>query len=77
MDDLTKLTVESFLDEVADRTPTPGGGAVSALAGALACAMARMVAAYSEPNRDRKGAAKRRNQIKSGMSLNGKGRFGR
>ncbi len=57
MDDLTKLTVESFLDEVADRTPTPGGGAVSALAGGLACAMARMVAAYSEPNRDRKEAA--------------------
>ena len=47
MDDLTELSVESFLDEVADRTPTPGGGAVAALAGGLACAMARMVAAYS------------------------------
>ncbi len=36
-----------FLDAVAAKTPTPGGGAVSAGAGALACSMARMVAVYS------------------------------
>jgi glutamate formiminotransferase/formiminotetrahydrofolate cyclodeaminase len=40
-------TVNGFLDRLADRTPTPGGGAVAALAGALAAAMARMVGAYS------------------------------
>lgn len=47
MDDLTKLSLDSFLDQTADRTPTPGGGGVTGGAGALACAMARMVTAYS------------------------------
>lgn len=41
------LHLDSFLDAVAARTPTPGGGAVAAAVGAMACAMARMVAAYS------------------------------
>jgi len=47
MADLTELSVNGFLDQTAARTPTPGGGSVAALAGALACAMARMVAEYS------------------------------
>jgi len=47
MDDLTKLAVDDFLDKTADRTPTPGGGSVTGLAGALSCALARMVASYS------------------------------
>ena len=47
MDDLAGLSIDEFLNRVADRTPTPGGGAVAGLAGALACAMGRMVAAYS------------------------------
>ncbi len=47
MDDYTRLSIDSFLDQVADRSPTPGGGSVTALAGALACALARMVSAYS------------------------------
>lgn len=47
MDDFTKERVGGFLDQLADRTPAPGGGGASALAGALSCAMARMVAAYS------------------------------
>jgi formiminotetrahydrofolate cyclodeaminase len=47
MEDYTKLGLESFLDRTADRTPTPGGGSVTGAAGALACALARMVAAYS------------------------------
>lgn len=37
----------AFLDAVAAKQPTPGGGGVTAAMGALACAMARMVAAYS------------------------------
>jgi formiminotetrahydrofolate cyclodeaminase len=41
------LTLNEFLDGLADRTPTPGGGSAAALAGALAAAMARMVGAYS------------------------------
>jgi formiminotetrahydrofolate cyclodeaminase len=37
-------TVEQFLAAVAAPTPTPGGGSVSALAGALSAALSRMVA---------------------------------
>ena len=37
-------TVEQFLAAVASPTPTPGGGSVSALAGALSVALSRMVA---------------------------------
>ncbi len=47
MDDLTKLGVDDLLDRTADRTPTPGGGSVAGLAGALSCALGGMVAAYS------------------------------
>lgn len=47
MEDLADLTINNFLDRLADRTPTPGGGGAAGLGGALACAMARMVAAYS------------------------------
>lgn len=47
MDELTNLTLERFLDQTADRTPTPGGGSVTGMAGALSCAMAQMVAVYS------------------------------
>lgn len=46
-EDLSAATVPEFLDRLADRTPTPGGGSVAAVAGALSCALARMVAAYS------------------------------
>lgn len=45
--DFADLSLDEFLDQLADRTPTPGGGGVTAAAGALATAMARMVAAYS------------------------------
>jgi glutamate formiminotransferase/formiminotetrahydrofolate cyclodeaminase len=38
------LVPEAFLNATADGTPTPGGGSVSALAGALAAALAAMVA---------------------------------
>ena len=51
MNDFTALTVDGFLDQVGSRTPTPGGGSVTAAAGALSCAMARMVAAYSVQKR--------------------------
>ena len=47
MEDFTRLPLNDFLDQVSDRTPTPGGGGVAAAAGALACAMAKMVAGYS------------------------------
>ncbi|MGD2108578.1 MAG: cyclodeaminase/cyclohydrolase family protein [Phycisphaerae bacterium] len=47
MDDLAKLAIDDFLDRTGDRTPTPGGGGVTGLCGALAGALARMVASYS------------------------------
>ena len=47
MKDYTTLKIEAFLDQTASRSPTPGGGAVTGLCGALACALARMVVAYS------------------------------
>lgn len=37
-------TLRAYLDAVAARTPTPGGGSVAAVAGALAAALGEMVA---------------------------------
>ncbi len=47
MSEVNELTIDHFLDRVSQRTPTPGGGGVTGLAGALACALGRMVGAYS------------------------------
>ncbi len=47
MEELKRQSFEDFLNAIAARTPTPGGGAVAASTGALACAMGRMVIAYS------------------------------
>lgn len=41
---LTELSVEGFIEEVASSSPAPGGGSVSALAGALGAALVAMVA---------------------------------
>ncbi len=40
-------TIQQFLDAAAARRPTPGGGAVTALVGALAASMGEMVVNYS------------------------------
>ena len=42
--ELKNLTVSEFLDITASNAPAPGGGSVSALAGALAAALSQMVA---------------------------------
>lgn len=56
-------TLESLLEAVAARTPTPGGGAVASIVGALGAALGRMALAYSisrrstdEQRRDLQGA---------------------
>ncbi|HEX5456557.1 MAG TPA: cyclodeaminase/cyclohydrolase family protein [Candidatus Saccharimonadales bacterium] len=41
-------TVRDWLAELGDRTPAPGGGAVSALNGAIAAAQLKMVCEYSK-----------------------------
>ena len=46
-ENFTRLELDAFLDRVAERAPVPGGGAVAAMVGALSCALARMVTAYS------------------------------
>jgi formiminotetrahydrofolate cyclodeaminase len=40
-------TIEAFLEAAAAKTPTPGGGSITALVGALSAAMGEMVLNYS------------------------------
>jgi methenyltetrahydrofolate cyclohydrolase len=42
-----ELSVSDFLAQTAAKQPTPGGGAVAGLCGALAAALAQMVVSYS------------------------------
>ena len=65
-------TVEGFLDQVASASPTPGGGTVSALAGALAAALAAMVARltvgrkkYAELEAEFKGILERAESLRA------------
>ncbi len=47
MAELRHLSIEEFLARLASREPTPGGGAVGALTGALAAALGEMTCAYT------------------------------
>ena len=44
---IEERTIRDFLDSLAAKTPTPGGGAVAALLAALSAALAQMVLNYS------------------------------
>lgn len=59
---LIDLEVKQFLKETASPTPVPGGGSVSALAGALAAGLSAMVAGLSI---GKKGYEDRREQMQS------------
>jgi formiminotetrahydrofolate cyclodeaminase len=48
---LQELTIEEFLEELAARKPTPGGGSVAALSGALSAGLVCMAAEFSR-NKD-------------------------
>jgi len=48
---LQELTIEEFLEELAARKPTPGGGSVAALSGALSAGLVCMTAEFSQ-NKD-------------------------
>jgi formiminotetrahydrofolate cyclodeaminase len=49
---MSDRSVNEFLDELASSAPAPGGGAVSALAGALAAALVSMVAHLTQGKKD-------------------------
>jgi formiminotetrahydrofolate cyclodeaminase len=44
---LEELSIKEFLEELAARRPTPGGGSVAALSGALAAGLVSMAAEFS------------------------------
>jgi formiminotetrahydrofolate cyclodeaminase len=58
-------TITDFLNATAAKQPTPGGGSVTALAGALAAAIGEMVLNYSV---GKKELAQHQNDIKAGLS---------
>ena len=58
-------TIEKFLDAAAAKQPTPGGGSVSALAGALAAAMGEMVVNYSI---GKKGLEAQQDKLKAALA---------
>ncbi len=66
------VTIGSFLDQVAEGTPTPGGGTVSAFVGALAACLATMVANLSIGKKKYAGAEPALREIKTrAQSLRG------
>jgi formiminotetrahydrofolate cyclodeaminase len=58
-------TISEFLSAAAAKQPTPGGGSVSALAGALAAAMGEMVVNYSI---GKKGLAAHEAQLREALA---------
>ena len=58
-------TLEEFLAAVAAPTPTPGGGSVSALAGALSVALSRMVAGLARGKKGYEGVESELAQLES------------
>lgn len=48
---IADLRIAEFLDALGSKTPTPGGGAVAGLTGAMACGLGEMVLAYSRVKR--------------------------
>lgn len=57
------VSIKTFLDNVSSREPTPGGGSVSALCGALSCALAEMVAQITAGKTNDKTIDKKMSEI--------------
>lgn len=64
-------TIKKYLDDLASRTPVPGGGSASAFSGAMGCALLEMVVNYSDKNKQliRKSAAILKNYRKLFLRL--------
>ena len=60
-----KTTIHDFLNATAAKQPTPGGGSVTALCGALAAAIGEMVLNYSVGKKD---LAQHQDDLKTGLS---------
>src|SRR6476661_2817387 len=58
-------SIESFLTAAAAKQPAPGGGSVTALAGALAASMGEMVLNYSV---GKKNLAEHEPELKTGLA---------
>lgn len=50
MSDIKNEKIEEFLDNLGSASPTPGGGAVAALTGAMAASLVKMVVSLSKTN---------------------------
>jgi len=50
--EVENLSLKEFCEKVAERKPTPGGGAVGSVVGALACALAEMVANFTRKKKE-------------------------
>lgn len=61
-------TVADFLTAAAAKQPTPGGGAVTALAGALAASMGEMVLQYSVAKKDLAAHAALNGEVLAGLT---------
>jgi formiminotetrahydrofolate cyclodeaminase len=64
-------TIEEFLAAAAARRPTPGGGSVTALVGALAASMGEMVVNYSIGKKD---LAEHQDELKEALAEFGRAR---
>jgi glutamate formiminotransferase/formiminotetrahydrofolate cyclodeaminase len=65
-------SVSEFLDEVSSAAPTPGGGSVAALAGALSCALGAMVCNLTITRPKFKDVAGRMSDLKEDLEKFGK-----
>ena len=62
---IKKQTIEKFLDEVSSKAPTPGGGAVAALAGSLAAGLVGKVARLTKDNPEVSKIAEKADKLRS------------
>lgn len=66
-DDLMARSLVEFARDCAEKTPTPGGGAVAAYTGALGASLARMAILYSLPGAKGEPSAQRDASLEQGI----------